>query len=316
MRHQVSQRVAWMAFSIAFFGSLVASQPIQGQIVVGDSGVGYIDSAVLGTQARVRFDAAYSSRFADRAEFFYAQYGVDGAPELERGIDNHQELATYLEWHRWENFSLFAEIPIRWIDPVANDNAGDLYDIQAGLKASLLESESTLLTAQLRGYFPTGDASKSLSTDHVSLEPGLLSLHRPNHSLTIESELRYWIPIGGSLAPPVGGTNERRNFSGEVLRYGLGASYKVHEGSRFDVTPVAEIVGWHVFSGLRSDSTGQRNSAINDAIVNFKIGSRFSIKSNCYDGVSPTSLYVGYGTVLTESNWYSDILRIELRRSF
>ncbi|WP_147871760.1 hypothetical protein [Stieleria maiorica] len=301
--------------------SLAALPTTQAQIVVGDSGVGYIDSAVLGNQIRFRFDAAYSSRFADRAEFVYAQYGVAGAPELERGIDNHQELATYLEWHRWENVSLFAELPIRWIDPVVNANTGGLYDIQAGVKASLLESETSLFTAQLRGYFPTGDASKSLSTDHVSLEPGLLSLFRPSCNVTVESELRYWIPIGGSTAPPVGGTGERREFTGEVLRYGLGASYKALEGSRLDVSPVAEVVGWHVFSGLRSDSTGQRNSAVNDAIVNFKVGARFSIKSNPCCGrsptsQSPTSLYVGYGTVLTDSNWYSDIVRFELRRSF
>ncbi|WP_182866070.1 hypothetical protein [Stieleria mannarensis] len=321
MRHRGNRNVGNLLFASTLVWSLAALPTADAQIVVGDSGVGYIDSAVLGNQVRLRFDAAFSSRFADRAEFFYAQYGVAGAPELERGIDNHQELATYLEWHRWDYVSLFAELPFRWIDPVVNDNTGGLYDIQAGCKASLLETETTLLTAQLRGYFPTGDARKSLSTDHVSLEPGLLSLLRPSRNVTVESELRYWIPIDGSTAPPLDSNGQRRDFAGEVLRYGLGASYKAYDDSRLHVSPVAEVVGWHVFNGLRSDSTGQRNSAVNDAIVNFKLGARFSIKSNrcgsrSATSQSPTSLYVGYGTVLTDSNWYSDIVRFELRRSF
>ncbi|MCC9601934.1 hypothetical protein LOC67_15340 [Stieleria sp. JC731] len=313
MSNWLSKRLGLLGVAIIYLAAFSAHS-VQAQIVVGDSGVGYIDSAVLGNQIRLRFDAAYSSRFADRAEFLYAQYGVTGAPQLERGIDNHQELATYLEWHAWENFSLFAEVPFRWIDPIVNENAGGLYDVQAGFKASLLESESALLTAQLRAYFPTGDASKSLSTDHVSLEPGLLSLIRPTDDVTIESELRYWIPIDGSTAPLGNGSNQQKDFAGNVLRYGLGASYKALENGSLNVTPVAEVVGWHVFSGLRSDSTGQRNSAVNDAVVNLKIGTRLSINSCCQS--SPTSLYVGYGTVLTESNWYSDILRLELRHAF
>ncbi|WP_143543710.1 hypothetical protein [Rhodopirellula sp. MGV] len=292
--------------------ALLTSPDASAQIVVGDSGVGYIDSAVPGNQVRLRFDSASSSRFADRAEFVYAQYGVAGAPKLERGIDHFQEVAAYLEWQRFENLSLFAEVPYRWIDPVVNDNTSNLYDMQAGLKASLLESENAILTAQLKGYFPTGDASKSLSTDHVSLEPGLLSLMRPSEDLTIESELRYWIPIGGSTAPPTSGTGPSRDFAGGVLRYGIGASYKAHQGPALNVSPVAEIVGWHVFSGLRSDASGQRNSATNDAIVNLKLGLRIAASQSA----SPTSFYVGYGTVLTDQNWYSNILRLELRHAF
>ena len=39
------------------------------QLVVGDSNVGYIDSAVVATQFRIRFDAAYDSIFPDRVEW-------------------------------------------------------------------------------------------------------------------------------------------------------------------------------------------------------------------------------------------------------
>ncbi|WP_145389997.1 hypothetical protein [Stieleria neptunia] len=299
---------SWTISLVALLVGVLCASDADAQILVGDSSVGYIDSAVLGNQVRLRFDAGYDSRFADRAEFVYAQYGEAGAPELERGIDNHQELSAYLEWQPLENLSLFTDVPFRWIDPVVNDNTGGLYDIQAGFKTALLKDDRSLLSAQLRGYFPTGDARSGLGTDHVSLEPALLGLFKASSRLTIESELRYWIPIGGSTASGIDGSGEPRDFSGDVLRYGLGIGYHAYQGSSVNVTSVTELVGWHVFDGLHSNSSGQRLSAINDAITNLKVGLRFSDSTN--------SLFVGYGTVLTDSRWYSDIIRFELRHAF
>ncbi|MEM9586291.1 MAG: hypothetical protein AAGA03_03340 [Planctomycetota bacterium] len=310
-----SMIIGWVRTVIAVLAPLLAvASEANAQIVVGDSNVGYIDSAVLANQLRLRFDAAYSSQFADRAEFFYAQYGVAGAPQLERGLDGHQELSAYLEWKPLEHVSFFTEIPFRWIDPIVNDNTGGLYDAQLGIKALLLESDRSLLTAQLRGYFPTGDASNGLSTNHYSLEPALLGLFKRSDRLTVESELRYWIPIDGSTAIPVGGATPQ-DFSGEVLRYGIGAGYRFHQGDCANVSAVTEVVGWHVLGGLRSVGA-QRVSARNDAITNFKAGLRFALKRCGRRCQAPSSLFVGYGTVLTDSNWYSDILRLELRHTF
>ena len=42
---------------------------------------GYIDSAIVGNQFRLRFDAAYNNPVPDRAEFFYGQCGCfNGVP--------------------------------------------------------------------------------------------------------------------------------------------------------------------------------------------------------------------------------------------
>src|SRR5439155_10838971 len=90
-------------------------------------------------------------------------------------------------------------------------------------------------TFQLRGTLPTR-AGPALGTNHYSLEPGLLVNQRLLDILTVEGELRYWVPLGGS------------DFAGDVIRYGVGVSF----GDRDDpywLAPVAELVGWTVLNG-------------------------------------------------------------------
>lgn len=302
--------------------------PARGQLIVGDSSVGYIDSAILKTQVRVRFDAAYKSRSADRVEFVYAKYGQPGAPRVERGIDSHQELAAYLEYKPMELLSFFTEVPFRWIDPIVNENTGGMYDMTAGLKLSLAESRTTQLTGQFRTYIPTGDNDSGLGTNHVSLEPSILWMQKLSDRLTMEAELRDWIPIDASTTGGGGGSGGgggggggtgqggEREFSGNVLRYGLGLGYLAYEDSQFTVTPVTEVVGWHVFSGLKSTNTGDRISATNDSIANLKIGLRLGCKQCPHHGSPSDSLFIGYGRALTGDIWYSEILRVEFRKFF
>lgn len=298
------------------------------QLTLGDSNVGYIDSSVLATQFRVRFDAGYNSRSADRVEFIYAKYGQPGAPLVESGIDSYQELAAYLELQPLENLSLFVDVPIRWVNPVVNDNTGGMYDINAGAKLSLWQSRDTQFTAQLRTYIPTGDADRGLSTGHPSLEPALLGLCRLTDRLTVEAELRDWIPIDASTTGPGGGDGSgggsgsgagqgrQRDFSSHVLRYGVGVGYRAAETAHFSVTPATELVGWHVFSGLKSTSDGDRVSALNDHILNLKLGLRLGRKNCVHELQSPSTLFVGYGCVLSQDNWYNEIMRFEFRQAF
>ena len=131
------------------------------------------------------------------------------------------------------------------------------------------------------------------------MEPGLLYFQRLSDRLTLEAELRDWIPVGGT------------DFSGNVLRYGVGFGYDIWQSCNRRLTPVVELVGWTVLSGKEFSSIEgmQTFDAAGDTILNLKLGVRLSIGDH-------SSLYVGYGRALTGEVWYKDIVRAEYRLSF
>jgi hypothetical protein len=280
---------------------------------------GYLDSALIQSLFRLRFDAAYGNNVPDRAEFFYAKCGcfriagldprAAGPPKLEKNVD-YQELSAYLEVAATERLSGFVEIPARFINPQDNIDAGGLGDINAGFKFALISCDDKVVTFQLRTYAPTGDAHHGLGTDHTTLEPALLSDFRLGDRWTVQLELRDWIPLGGS------------DFAGNVIRYGVGVGFDVFRRPNVCVTPIVEAVGWTVLSGkqLEVPQAVPLNAqgfapflippvdAAGDTIVNLKFGVR------SYFGCS--DLYVGYGRCVTGDRWYQDILRVEYRYHF
>jgi hypothetical protein len=294
---------------------------------------GYIDSAIVSNKARIRYDSAYNNPFPDRAEFFYPECGcfpnAAGPPLPESSVD-YQDIETYLELAAGRYASAFVELPVRFINPVANDNTAGLGDVRAGFKYALLAESDRWLTLQFRGYFPTGDGDRGLGTEHVSLEPGVL--YQSTHDrLTLLGEFRTWIPVGGSkeefpLAANLGGPGGTvRNYAGTILRYGMGTGYDFYRShdrcTPVRATLVSEFVGWTILDGLKEHtltpfepietSPGVLNpafveeyeSARGDTIVNLKIGVRLSSNDD--------SLYFGYGKSLTNDIWYSDMLRAE-----
>ncbi len=286
--------------------------------------VGYIDNAIVGSEVRIRFDAAFNDAFPDRAEFVYAKCGCyryagldPHAPGPGPGIPNnvnYQTLSFMGEYAVNRRFSAFVEIPFRWIQPQgiaagsptpapAFPNGAGISDVQAGLKFAMLASSRHYLTAQLLSYFPSGDSRSGLGTHHYSLEPALLYYQRLSDRFAIEGELGGWLPIGGSSGV---GTNSSQGFAGNLFFYGIGPSYTLINGERFRLAPVIELVGWNVTGGLQ---TGTPSSASGINIVNLKIGARMGF------GVH-SSLYVGYGKALTSADWYNQIVRVEYRYSF
>ncbi len=269
---------------------------------VVESSVGYIDSAIPASQFRLRFDAAYDNRRPTRAEFFYPKGGATGRglPVPESNVD-YQELTSYLEWAFTPRFSSFVESPYRFINPEINRNANGFGDLNAGFKYAFVSREDLVASVQLRTYAPTGDGSRGLGTDHVSLEPGLLVFQRVSEQLHIESELRYWIPIGGT------------DFAGDIIRYGIGVSYGEHRANNWWLTPVAEVVGWTVLNGKESLRSAAGTAIVEDAtgqtIVNVKLGLRLGFGNRA-------SIYTGYGRALTGDTWYKDIYRLEFRLLF
>ena len=262
---------------------------------------GYIDLAVPQTMFRLRYDSAYRNNRPDRAEFFYPKCGcfpgAPGPPKPETSVD-FQEIWSYLEVALGKRFSVFADVPVRFLNPEMNANTAGLSDIQAGFKYAFVAEGGRWLTFQVRSFFPTGDGGKGLGTDHYSLEPALLAYQRLGERFAVAGEFRDWIPIGGT------------DFAGNVLRYGVGLSYDVYRRSDLQVSPVGEIVGWTVLSGKEFDALqGQVFGAAGATIINAKVGVRTYLGDH-------NSIYLGYGRALTGAVWYKDVIRLEYRLTF
>jgi len=323
------------------FSAFLLVQPVFAQetnnrmsMFVSDSNTGYIDNAVINTRAQLRYDNARNSTVGDRAEFFYAECGcyrvlglnpeapgpsgkVSGTPNgnsklIETSLD-YQDLRFDYEHAFSRQFSLFAELPMRFIDGEVIGSTEGIADIRLGLKWGLLDSRTQHLTFQLKTYLPTGDAEEALGTDHYSIEPGLLYFGRLDEHWTLAAELRYWIPIDG--ASGLGTPFPDEDYAGEVLRSGLGIGYDFVVSEMTRVTPVVELVNWIVMGGQSIESAdGSAASAVfresdGDTITNIKVGVRVAMGNE-------HSVYVGYGSSLTDDEWYEDIIRMEYRRSY
>jgi hypothetical protein len=289
-----------------------------------DSAVGYIDSAIIRSQVRVRFDAAYGDNRPDRAEFFYPKCGCFRIVGLDPNASgpppggfntatsapasfhvDYQELSTYVELAANSWLSGFIEVPVRFLNPDVFEDFSGFGDLQVGFKAALINMPDRVVTFQGRIYTPTGAGDRGLGTDHVSLEPALLFYQRLTDKLQLEGEFRFWIPIGGS------------DFEGDVLRYGLGLSYLAYNRPKFRVLPVVEFVAWSVLNGKEFASPGVIQDAGGDFIMNAKFGVRLGFGDISEPGMqSGSEFYVGYGRALTGAVWYKDILRVEYRLFF
>lgn len=293
--------------------------------------VGYIDDGIVGSQVRIRFDAGFNDDTPDLAEFFYAKCGCyrglataappafdPNAPGPPPGSNiviprtlNFQQLYLDAEYAPTPRFSVFAEVPFRWIQaqglaagaPGSFPNEGGISDVRAGVKVSILSTLDHSLTGQFRVYLPSGDSTKGLGTNHWSIEPTLLYYQKISDRAAIESEIGDWHPTGGSAGVPTAGSGK---FSGDVLTYGCGPSYQLYRGENVRVSPVLELVGWHVFGGFE---TGTPSDVTGLNIVNLKLGFRTSVGYH-------NSIYVGFGHKLTTSDWYQDIIRVEYRYAF
>ncbi len=295
------------------------------------SNVGYVDNAVVGTQLQVRFDYNAGIDRADRAEFIQGKCGcyrqLDRDPDAPGAADPDVEdpfseaiigtEAQYLDYALDAEFafhpraSVFAEIVYRTAQVAGVRDWVGWGDAAVGFKAAILMQPERFLTAQLRTYLPTGDASEGLGTDHVSLEPSLLLYNELTSRARLEAEVRYWVPLGGSTGKGVEGFDDSDDYAGPVLRYGAGLGYDLIEDSWLRFTPVVEVVGWQVLGGLATYSENGRASGLEseDAtgtmILNVKTGARI--------GLGGHDLFAGIGFALTEDVWYDQIIRVEYR---
>ena len=285
--------------------------------------VGYIADATIESYVRVRFDAGFHNNVPDRAEFFYAQCGCNGPTAPGPGAPGAGDLTTDLKFQQLtvdvqyaanRRISVFGSVPMRFVQPqtflgatfkppLTNTftNQSGLSDLRAGVKVGIVADDKTTLTAQVQGYFNTGDAKKGLGTDHGAIEFALLHNQLLSDRVALESQFGDWHPTGGSSA---GGLS----YAGDVLFYGVGPSFEVVNTGHLTFAPVIELVGWHVLGGLQQNG-GALGPAEGTNIVNLKFGARTTFDNG-------SSIYVGYGRALTDAVWYSDIVRFEYRYSF
>jgi hypothetical protein len=303
--------------------------PIEGSMV------GYIDNAIIGSQIRIRVDAAFDDNSPDRAEFFYAKCGCyralngtaiaaafdPNAPGPGTGIPtalNYQQLYLNTEYAPLKRLSFFVEVPFRLLQPqgfvpAANlpftpvnfSNQAGISDVEAGFKAAAVANRSTYLTFQFRAYFPSGNSFKGLGTAHYSVEPAVLLYQKLSERMALEAQLSDWHPIGGSAGVPV---SNSEGFAGDIFTYGIGPSYRLYRGESVSISPVVELVGWRVLSGFQSLQPGFKDVSGTN-IVNIKAGARASIGSH-------NSIYVGFGQAVTHDIWYKHLVRLEYRYAF
>jgi hypothetical protein len=313
--------------------------PGQTRPKIPGSMVGYIDNAIVASQIRIRFEAAFHDNFPDRAEFFYSQYaGLSGpGPNSVVADLNFLQLYLYGEYAPIKRFSFFTQVPVRWIQPqltVANENQvyppfpnvneAGLSDVAAGFKLAAIASSNQYLTFQFQAYFPSGNASMGLGTNHYSVEPALLYYRRLSDRAALEAQVGDSHPIGGSscLLPCKADFNgktlpQSEGFAGDIFFYGVGPSYVLYRGEHVRIAPVIELVGWRVLGGFETNclpsvlscSNQEAVSADGTNIVNLKVGVRTLIGKH-------NSFYVGFGQALTHSVWYEHIVRAEYRYSF
>jgi len=339
-KKQLAQAVASITFSAFLLAQPALAQGTNQRMsmFVSDSNTGYIDNAVIHTRAQLRYDNGSDMTAPDRAEFFYGACGCardisslnpnanPNAPGpsgrvipgdlvnsklIETSLD-YQQLRLDYEHAFSKQFSVFAELPLLSIDGEVLGSQEGLADMHLGLKWGLLDDRQHNLTFQFKAYLPTGDSEEGLGTDHYSVEPGLLYFGRLGGSWTAAAELRYLMPIDGTSGQGTGFEGE--DYSGDVLRTGIGVGYDFHLSDMTRITPVLELVSWKVLGGLKLQSPSgtpatAAYSKADDTITNVKLGLRATMGKM-------HSVYLGYGTSVSDADWYEDIVRLEYRRSY
>ncbi len=304
------------------FGSLSAGQGLltaQSDVAASLMPGGYLDPAAPVTTFRLRYDIAIDNRFPDRGEYFYAKCGcfnqsnAHGPNGGNTSVDS-QEIRPYFEYALNPRFSVFTELPVRFVnfhslpDTGGLGREGGFADMNVGFKYALIAEADEYLTFQSRTYIPTGDSSRGLGTHHVSVEPSLLYYKRLSNTWLLQGQVSSFNPISVS------------SFASNVIEYGAGLGYLLRQGESLSVMPTLEAVGWTFLGGQKFSPVangGNPSSASGDTIVNIKPGVRIGLGET--DGpmmFQRHTIYAGFGLPITGSRFYSNLFRVEYRVLF
>ena len=304
------------------FGSLSAGQGLltaQSDVAASLMPGGYLDPAAPVTMFRLRYDTAVNNKFPDRGEYLYAKCGCFNqanahGPNGANTSVNYQDVRPYFEYALDPRFSVFTELPSRFVTFNSLPGTGGLgheggfADMNVGFKYAFIANPDEYLTFQFRTYIPTGDSTRGLGTHHVSLEPSLLYYKRLSDKWLLQGQLSEFAPIGVS------------SFASNVIEYGAGVGYWWYQGDSYSVMPTLEMVGWTFLGGQKFNPVangGNPSSASGDTIINIKPGVRIGLG----EPVGPMSfqrqsIYAGFGLPITGDTFYSNLFRVEYRVLF
>jgi hypothetical protein len=270
----------------SMFESVLGDRPfaaLGGQTVAIADNAGYIDSAIIRSRFRMRYDSAYNLNSPDRAEYFYAKCGCfNFAPllntpgvvgyksiydprasgplrPLQSGAVhpghayageprvNYQVAAPYFEYavDRWT--SLFIETPARFNNfqlPIVINNPAAFHYNTYGWSDMNLGFKRALIAEPNRFY------TFQLRT-YVPTGSGQKGLGTDHASLEpgflVFQRLTDRLYFSGELIDwiPVNATN----FAGNIITYGAGLAYNIVLTQHARVAPVVEFVGWSVLGG-------------------------------------------------------------------
>ncbi len=276
-----------------------STQTADPELSIRESFMGWIDAAAPRSLMGLRFESTWNNVQPMRAEYYHPQGGIPGAvgfPLPETRV-SYQDLTTFTEYRIAPWLSVFVEAPYRWLSGEINGDQSGSSDMRYGMKIVTWNDQKAIATVLMRIYQPSA-RDASLGTGHWSLEPGLLAAYRFNQNLLIEGEFRYWIPLNGT------------DFSGDILRYGIGASWGQRKSSGLWYAPVVEGIGWTVLRGKTMIASSPDLFTIQDAsgqtTVNAYLGLRWGYGANL-------DFYAGYGRAFTGNYWQRDLFRFEIR---
>jgi len=280
-------------------------------IGIGEERVGLAPSELDVTQPfsnfRIRAQGIWNEPSPDRAEFLWAKsitLGGRGPAQLEQSV-NYQELRFYLEQAVGTKFSMFVDLPMRWVDPVVNANSAGFSDMNTGTKLLLIDGKCWQITQQMRMYIPTGSTLRGLGNGHMTIEPGLLARYHYSDQTYLHYNLKFWIPVGTDVG-----------YQGLIVNYGAGVSHVLYDGDVWAVIPTFEMVMWSVMTGEQTIFPSPVPvPADSQTILNLFPGVRWVRDCGCQD-LGLFEGYLGVGFPVTANRWYDTLLRFDLRWSY
>ena len=193
------------------------------------------------TQTRFRWDRGIDYRFPDSAEFFWAKIGTKGPKNPTPGV-RYNELRIYQEIAASPGASAFFDFSYRSLDSGTNPSEAGMGDLIAGAKTVVLDRELLLVSTQFTTYILAGNSTTGLGTGHVSLEPALLAALKLTPSTYLQTELAYWIPLGGTSG-----------FQGSTFHYHFSLNQNLcRHGDFLNIVGTVELNGYS-FRGQFTD---------------------------------------------------------------
>jgi hypothetical protein len=310
----------------------------------------YIDSAIIRSRFRMRYNSSYDLNSPDKAEFFYAKCGCFGNPVnflQPNGVFNPQLALA----HGYDPKSRGPQHGIvgapgtqlnRFSTNFKGENRIDYQEMSAYFEYASTRNFSTFIEVPARFLNPSMVRNfYGFSDINAGFKYALVA--EPNRFYTVQ--LRGYAPTGASdkglgtghptLEPallvfqrlserlyfsgelrdwiPINGSN----FAGNIIRYGTGLAYNMVLTDHFRIAPVNEIVGWSILGGKETTPLppGMANVG-GQCIVNELVGLRFGLGNYAAPGGGSGlndrhSLGVSYGRCITGDHWYKDSVIVE-----